>query len=475
MAKKRIVIVGGGVAGVTAALFLGRLGVEVTLLERQETLVSGPPFCHLHAGGNLYREIDDAQCLTLLRQSIDFARLYPFVVDRRPTVIAVPTEDPGRASALLSRLELLREAYARMAAEDPARALLGEPSEYFRLFERSEMEALARREPVERPQSAEEWMIPVARHLDLERVQYPLIQVREYGLNLFRLGAGAGLALEAMPDVTILRGTRLVDASWGEEGFRLRCEGEFCGELEAEYLINAAGFRTGEIDDLLEVREKRMVEFKAAYTSRWKGRETLWPELIVHGERGTPRGMGQFTPYPAGYVQLHGMTPEITLYPDGLVASTETSSQPRLPEHFLEKIERGWSDTERDERTRRAIEHLARYLPDFSEAEVGGPPLFGAQQIPGEDPTLRVAEVAFPLPRYARCEIVKVSSAIDMAREILQDLVRQGLIDGIVAEAPGQMPRIDIPPQALSRRAREIAVSRGYPVEMADLCVGGGH
>ncbi len=472
MSTKGIVIVGGGVAGVTAALFLGRQGVEVTLLERRATLVSGPPFCHLHAGGNLYREIDDAQCLTLLRQSIDFARLYPFVVDRRPTVIAVPTEDRGRAADLLRRLELLRDAYVRMVAEDPGRRVLGEPSEYFRLFERTEMEALARREPVERPRNAEEWMIPVARHLDLARVQYPLIQVQEYGLNLFRLGAGAGLALEALPNVRIHRGTRLVDAIPSEKGFRLRCEGEFSGELEAEYLINAAGFRTGEIDDLLGLREKRMVEFKAAYTARWKEREALWPELIVHGERGTPRGMGQFTPYPAGYVQLHGMTPEITLYPDGLAASTEISSQPRLPEHFLEKIEHGWSEAERDERTRRAIGHLARYLPDFAEAEVGGPPLFGAQQIPGEDPTLRVAEVAFPLPRYARCEIVKVSSATDMAREILRDLVRQGVIDGVASDALEEIPGFTIPPEALTRRARQIAGNRGYPVEMADLCVG---
>ncbi|WP_292660559.1 hypothetical protein [Nitratifractor sp.] len=105
---------------------------------------------------------------------------------------------------------------------------------------------------------------------------------------------------------------------------------------------------------------------------------------------------------------------------------------------------------------------------------MGGPPLFGAQQIPGEDPTLRVAEVAFPLPRYARCEIVKVSSATDMAREILRDLVRQGVIDGVASDALEEIPGFTIPPEALTRRARQIAGNRGYPVEMADLCVGDG-
>lgn len=469
----KVVIAGGGVAGVSAALLLGSLGMEVTLLERQATLVSGPPFCHLHAGGNLYREISDAQCRTLLRQSIDFARLYPFAVDRRPTVIAVPTEDSGTPDALLPRLQLLREDYAALVAQDPGKRALGAPEEYFRLFGREEMEKLAEMNPAQKPSSAEEWMIPVARHLDFKRVQFPLILVQEYGLNLFRLAAGSGLALEAMPNVTIHRSTRLAGVAQSGSGWRLRCEGEFEGELEADYLINAAGFRTGEIDDMLGLSQKRMVEFKAAYTSYWKEREALWPELIVHGERGTPRGMGQFTPYPAGYVQLHGMTEAITLYPDGLVASTEASSQPRLPEHLLRKIEEGWPEAELQERTRRAIEHVARFLPDFAQAKLGGPPLFGAQQIPGEDPTLRVAEVAFPLPRYARCEIVKVSSVTDMAREILRDLERQGLAKGLPLESElWQTPQLQTLDEALlSKRARRIAESRGYPAEMGERCV----
>ena len=467
--RTSVAIVGGGVAGVTAALMLGSLGVETTLIERRETLVGGPPFCHLHAGGNLYREISDGQCVTLLRQSLEFARLYPFAVDHRPTVIAVPTEDPGRPGDLLRRLEMLRAEYARLIERDAGLRQLGDPAEYFRLFEREEMERLRQREPVAEPSSAAEWMIPLARHLEFDRVQWPLILVREPGLNLFRLAAGAGLALEGMSSVRLLRGRELVGLERRAGGFGLKLsEGE---EIEAEYLINAAGFRTGTIDDMLSIRERRMVEFKAAYTSRWPGREALWPEVIFHGERGTPRGMGQFTPYCGGIVQLHGMSERITLYPDGLVASTSESSQPRLPGHFLEKIERGWPQQEMRERTRRAIEHLARFLPDFAAAEVAGPPLFGAQQIPGEDPTLRVAEVAFPAERYARCEIVKVSSVTDMAAEILRDLRRLGLAPDS-ARVLRQIPRLSqIPDAAIDRRARRIAAGRGYPEEMGERCV----
>ena len=54
--RHKIAIIGAGVAGSTIAIYLGRLGLDITLFERGDSIVNGPPFCHLHAGGNLYRE-----------------------------------------------------------------------------------------------------------------------------------------------------------------------------------------------------------------------------------------------------------------------------------------------------------------------------------------------------------------------------------------------------------------------------------
>ena len=42
--KAKIAIIGGGVAGSSAALYFGSLGLDVTLFEREPTLVTGPPF-----------------------------------------------------------------------------------------------------------------------------------------------------------------------------------------------------------------------------------------------------------------------------------------------------------------------------------------------------------------------------------------------------------------------------------------------
>ncbi|CAA6800436.1 MAG: Oxidoreductase, partial [uncultured Sulfurovum sp.] len=187
----KIAIIGGGVAGATSAIYLGQLGMNITLFEKEPSLVSGPPFCHLHAGGNLYREISDKQCVTLLKQSIDFLRFYPYVVDHRPTVIALPVTDKSQPNALLPRLDLLVKEYGTLIKKDPKNKVLGESSDYYKLYEREELEALKKSDIVKLPKNSDEWMIPVAQSIDLDKVQFPLIMVQEYGLNLFRLASGA--------------------------------------------------------------------------------------------------------------------------------------------------------------------------------------------------------------------------------------------------------------------------------------------
>ena len=427
MKKVKIAIIGGGVAGATSAIYLAKLGLEVTLFEKESSLVSGPPFCHLHAGGNLYREISDEQCIKLLKQSIDFLKFYPFVVDYRPTVIALPTTDKQTPKQLLPRLELLTKEYKKLIEQDSSNRVLGEPKEYFKLYLREDLEKLKFQKASTKPKSSDEWMINVAQNIDFNKVQFPLILVQEYGLNLFRLASGATLILENISNVTLKRDTEVTNIQKEQNSWLVSYNNT---QESFDYLINSAGFRTGKIDDMIGVPCKRMVEFKAAYISHWKSKEKrLFPEIIFHGERGTPQGMGQFTPYPNGYFQLHGMTHNITLYDDGLVANTPLSCQPQLKQNFMQKIEKSWNKEEMEERTKSAIKHLSRFIPNFSEATIGSKPLFGAQQIPGDDPTLRVAEVSFPTRGYARCEIVKVSSVIDMIRAIQNDLIELGYID----------------------------------------------
>ncbi|NKQ41919.1 MAG: FAD-dependent oxidoreductase [Sulfurovum sp.] len=468
----KIAIIGAGAAGATAALYLGQLGLDVTLYERESSIINGPPFCHLHAGGNLYREISDQQCIDLLRQSIDFLRYYPFVVDYRPTVIAVPIGDKGTAIQLIPRLKLLKNEYQKLIDADSSNKVLGESENYYKLYSKDEILKLSKKDTVTTPKNSDEWMIAVAKNIDLNKVQFPLVLVQEYGLNLFRLGGGLTTLLEKMKNIDVKLNTTITHIKTNDRGWQIRYQNADTESTnQYDYLINAAGFRTGEIDDMLGLTCQRMVEFKAAYVTKCDTKGTLWPEIIFHGKRGTPEGMAQFTPYPDGHFQLHGMTTDITLFEGGLVSSQSNYVQPKLHSIFVAKIEKGWQPQIVKERTKAAIKHLSKFIPNFATANLASKPLYGAQQIPGFDPELRVAEVSFPIERYARCEIVKVSSIIDMMDAIVDNMKKTEYLPKETSRVRSLEHLQYISEDEINKRAVEMCKLRDYPQELAGLTV----
>lgn len=466
----KIAVVGGGIAGATIALYLSELDLDVTLFEKNKSLVSGPPICHLHAGGNLYREISDDQCLSLLNESIDLVRFYPDAVDYRPTVIAVPTKDKGLPQNLYRRLKLLKEAYISLIDKDAQNQVLGVPSTYYSLYSEAKLRSLKRLSAVAQPTTLDEWMIPVAQNLDFSKVKFPLIAVQEYGLNLFRLGATATIALQKCPHTRLLLEHKVTAIEKIQEQYQLTyTHHKVKKEEQFDFLINAAGFRSGTLDDMLGYTRERLVEFKAAYVTQWPQQKMPWPELIFFGERGTPQGMAQFTPYPDGHVQLHGMTKEITLFEEGLVKSTQESAQPQLQPKLLEKIEQDWDLNQAKARSQRAIKHLATFIPSFQEAQVVSKPLYGAQQIPGDDETLRAAEVSFVDERYARCEIVKASSVLSMADAITKKLIDLGYVKSSDYQSRQRQHITQIKPEEIQTLAQELTQQRAYPLALAHV------
>ncbi|MDB2562515.1 FAD-dependent oxidoreductase [Sulfurimonas sp.] len=460
---KKIAIIGGGIAGSSIALYLSELGLNVTLFETKESLVDGPPICHLHAGGNLYREISDEQCLTLLRESIELVQLYPCAVDFRPTVIAVPVDDKGQPGDLYNRLEKLKEEYARIVEKDMTKRVLGKVDDYYKFFDRESVEFLKKKEPLENPLTFDEWMIPVAKNIDLDKVQFPLIIVQEYGLNIFRLAASVTLALDAITNAEVLTNTQVLDINEEKNQYVISYqEKEMKTSRKYDYLINAAGFKSGEIDDMLEYKRERFVEFKAAYVTQWKN-DTVWPEMIFYGERGTPKGMAQFTPYADGYVQLHGMTEDITLFEDGLVKSKDKSAQPQLNKKYVDKIYKGWSKEDIDKRSSLAVKHLSQFIPSFLHANIASKPLYGAQQIPGIDASLRAADVSFEGSTYARCEIVKASSVFGMADAITAKLIDLGFLQSTYLGSRNFDTLRVYTEENITKLAQKLCIQRNYP------------
>ncbi|AUS07025.1 FAD-dependent oxidoreductase [Pseudotamlana carrageenivorans] len=465
-------IIGAGVSGVVTALQLAKHNIDSVLFEQEKSVVNGPPFCHLHAGGNLYPDISIEQCKLLMKQSIEMARLFPESIDERPTFISVPKTEKYEIAQLTKRLDALVAYYTSLIAEDPANAILGKPEAYYKVYSQSDLMALAKHPVVAVPKSADQWLINTLHLVDFNKLKTPVILVQEFGWNLFRLGAQAQLALEKsqycdLKMQTNVRSIKDVRHKNLDHNWEIQTKDTV---VKTRYLVNSSGFKAGDFDASLRIKTKHLIEFKAAYVSKWQPISGLIPELIFHGERGTPRGMVQLTPYRDHYYQIHAMTNAITLFEKGLVKS-DAEIKLEFDRAITQKLKHGWETNEVNERTEKAIASVAQFLPAFKSATVGGPPLFGAQQIPGDDPSFRVGEVSFPCKTYARSEIVKASSALTVARQIMDQIKALGIISNLEKRGDENALLESISKDDIDALARRFAMQRGYPEALSQLLI----
>ncbi|MHC1689956.1 MAG: hypothetical protein AB9833_03900 [Bacteroidales bacterium] len=466
-------IIGGGVSGVVTALQLANYGIENILFEQSGSLVNGPPFCHLHAGGNLYPDISDEQCKLLMRQSIEMARLFTQSIDQRPTFIGIPKSEKFEVDKIENRLNMLVEHYKQLIDEDPANAILGAPKDYYKLYSKEDLVALAENPTVKRPNTHDEWISNAIKLIDYNKLKTPIFLVREYGWNLFRLGAQAQIALNRTEYCSLKMNSEVTNIK-DVRNLNLGYNWQICTKdsvYKVNYLVNSCGFNTGRIDEYLQLKADRLIEFKAAYVSKWQAIGGLIPELIFHGERGTSHGMAQLTPYCEDYYQIHGMTKDITLFENGVVQSKGNVAQPGFNEGIKQKLDRAWEEDEVKTRTENAIEFVAKFVPSFKTATVGGPPMYGAQQIPGDDLNLRVGDVSFPYKSYARSEIVKASSALTAANQIILKIQEEEIIPSTLIKSNRNSLLNGISKNEIDKLASELAFQRGYPEAMAQLLI----
>lgn len=466
----RVGIIGGGVSGAVTALQLSELGIQNFLFEKKESLVSGPPFCHLHAGGNLYPEIPLEECKTLLKQSIEMARLLPDSIDKRPTFIAIPSDAKYSVDYIVNRLHSLTEYYQELVFEDPQNQILGPVDEYFKVYHEDDLAELSKSKTKAVPHTSDEWMRNAIEVVDISLLKKPIILVQEYGWNFFRVAAQAQLALKKSDYCDLNLSTTIVGIEDVSDNTHFDCNWLVRTNKETfefDFLVNSAGYKNSEFEETLDLQEDRHVEFKASYVSKWKNSHGLIPEIVIHGERGTPHGMVQLTPYSDDYYQIHGMTQDITLFDGGLLKLDKENSKVKFNSNIQKILDNGWGQSVIDNRTQRAIDLVTRFIPTFNNATVGGPPLFGAQQIPGKNPDLRVGEVSFPHVNYARSEIVKASSALTVANQIISHL---GLTHNPETYSGSQVLE-SVNPTDLNIKAIELAASRNFPTAMAGLLV----
>jgi hypothetical protein len=139
---------------------------------------------------------------------------------------------------------------------------------------------------------------------------------------------------------------------------------------------------------------------------------------------------------------------------------------------FNRKLTDQWYQDEIERRTAKAVDHVAQFIPSFGNAKVGGTPMFGAQQIPGDDPSLRAADVSFAGDRYARAEIVKASSALTVATAIVERLKEEKLLPADISientELAQQFPVTkSLPLDKITSLAEHLAQERACPLALA--------
>jgi len=84
---------------------------------------------------------------------------------------------------------------------------------------------------------------------------------------------------------------------------------------------------------------------------------------------------------------------------------------------------------------------------------------------------LRVAEVSFPAEHYARCEIVKVSSSLDMVDTIVNKLIKLEYIESSYIKTRDIDYLKYLDEENLKAHAQKLALSRGYPSDLGNINV----
>lgn len=99
--REPVVVIGAGIAGCMAAIYLAESGYQVTLIEKESELmlVSSKIPVHLHSGGLYIKDnLDMAEAFDCLRDSINFMKAMSSfaVVNSRPTAFAIimPSDNP---------------------------------------------------------------------------------------------------------------------------------------------------------------------------------------------------------------------------------------------------------------------------------------------------------------------------------------------------------------------------------------------
>lgn len=424
---QKIAIVGGGIAGVMAAVKIAQeIDTEIHLFEKNNHLLQGGPWCHLHAGGMLYPMISKDDALELLYDSLNFALFFQESMIHSPCIVAYRQESNYSPSKLLSRCMLMESKYSEWSKQHDHALPLGTTDSYFAMYTRENVEYFKNNGKFEKTihpfhDPYVETFCKLIKNID--DIKYPFVSVRESIIDMDMAKSKLKLLLSMYSNVHIHTNTLVSNISkeYNQNNnvlYHLTYnENDTNCFITTEFLINAAGFESKQLlsnnryftnkimyknlsymfhhiksstDEQIECKASFIINIKSFPYTKYV------PEIAIIGERGTQNGMIQITPTKhKNHFQIHAMMEN-----SSLIHEITFDNQSEF--YF---------------RTHKAIQHVYKVFPDFYDAQTSHlEPLWGIQRTVGKDHTKRTSNLIFEHhTSYAEIQLVKGISSVSLA------------------------------------------------------------
>jgi hypothetical protein len=451
---KQVVIIGGGISGCLTALELSRNKLlNISLFEKRNELLSGPPFCHLHAGGMLYPTLSLIECETLLNHSLLFAKYFKDCLIDRPTIIAYrkDTYNPLKLIIKCKMMQYIYSCWTKLNKEEP----LGPSNTYYAIYTREDLENFKKDELYNTNNNYHDLYVKKFCKLlnNIDDIQYPFVSVREPGISMEKISFNLKSKLKAINNIKIYTSTRVDIVEKLENKWQIEFNNT---RIESDCLINAAGCNINELYtlnvDTLPSQSSSLVKVHVSgqghvdgqssddknkechyleLKSSWLIKNTkvdfeYMPEIAIIGERGTSNGMIQITPTENKNIfQLHCMTYDSTLFKDGCVTISNDDKTPiylHFPKYIQDILKNDCiQDYQIDIRTQNAIRNISDFFPIFKTSLVYGDPLWGIQRIVGESKDTRTNDYII-IDNYVEIQIIKAISSVWSVKNLVKNL-----------------------------------------------------